>query len=410
MVAIWNFIGKIFRKEKSKFLSLPQNGRQTQQNQTFLSDNTPLEPDFGVEWLPILQRYATFNADVSLAVDNIVNLSNTNYIIEFEGVSDKKQSEYLQLFKDLHKSLSLGQVINGLFRQLAVYGCISSEMVVSSNMKSIEEIAIVNPYSIRFFSKNGKYLAHQKKINGGYQELNPNTYTYITLTKDEYPYGIPPMLAALEGIGIERSLMKSFQKIADKFGLFGFLEVLLTAPAKRSTETDEQYYQRCEGYIERVRPQVEKSMSSGYAIGYKNSHEFRLTGGNTDASNAKEMMMLNDVVKMAGLKQDPNLLGRQQSRAETFGRVLLTIFTAKVTSYQEVVADFLEKLFELYCLLQGQAVSLSVRFDKPTLIDEKLSEEAISIKIDNLIKLCEKGIISIEQFAQEMGYLKVAKK
>lgn len=384
--------------------SLPLGRQSVSFSEPYSDERMPLEATFGIDWLPVLQRYAVFNADTSLAVDNIVHLANTQYQVNFKVASVSKQKKLKASLDDFAKRIRIHNLINSLIRQMAINGALSAELVLQKDLRAVEQVALVNPYTIRFFSKKGKYLPYQKTALS-YQALHLSTYHYEALSNDnDSPYGIPPMLSALEGIGIERSLLKSFQKIADKFGLFGFLEVLLTAPPKKAGESEEAYWQRCEQLIERARPQVEKNISSGYALGFKDSHQFKLTGGDTDAKNAKEMMMMADIIKMAGLKQDPNLLGRQQSRAETFGRVLLTIFTAKITSYQEIVASFLEKMFEMHLLLNGTTERLEVKFDKPILIDEKLSREAESLQIDNLIKLYEKGIISLPQLAQALGY------
>lgn len=404
-MTLWGNIRSWFIEVFTKKSSLPVGRQSIEQTNSIGNINTPLQSCFVLDWLYVLQSYSIFNADVSLAVDNIVNLANTEFQVTFGNVSSLQQKIMDKTISELNRKLRVSSLINSLIRQMAVNGALSAEIVIQGNLNGIDDVVLINPADIRFFYDNGKFHPYQY-IFGKHIKLNSLTYSYIPLVQDNNnPYGIPPMLSALEGIGIERNLIKSFQKIAEKFGLFGFLEVLLTAPPRKHAETDEQYYRRCEDYIERVRPQVEKNISNGYVIGYKNSHEFKLTGGNTDASNAKEMMMLNDIVKMAGLKQDPNLLGRQQSRAETFGRVLLTIFTAKITTYQDIVAEFIKRIYETELLLKGfESFEVWVTFKKPVLVDEKLSQEAKKIQIENLEKLVSLGIITLEDMKRELNY------
>ena len=66
------------------------------------------------------------------------------------------------------------------------------------------------------------------------------------------------------------------------------------------------------------------------------------------------------------------------------------------------MADFLEKLFALHLRLQGvdtsRTLSVDVKFKTPTLIDQKLENEAEDVRIDNLIKLLEKGAITEQEF------------
>jgi hypothetical protein len=66
---------------------------------------------------------------------------------------------------------------------------------------------------------------------------------------------------------------------------------------------------------------------------------------------------MNTEHKMAGLKQDPLMLGRNFSTTETIGRVILTKLSAQVANYQATTAAFLEELFLLDINLQGWKVN-----------------------------------------------------
>lgn len=384
---------------------------------TYTSDGKKIRnAEYDMAWHPTLRRLATFNQDVSLAVDNIVNLASQSHEIYFNGVSqaqERKMRAFLETkVKTLYPySFGLTSLINDLLRQLSISGCISVDYILDSRLR-ISRVALVRPENIYFIDEgNGLFVPYQKlNYLGGavsqYKKLNEATFKYITLQRDsEQPYPIPPFIAAIDSLDTQGSGLGNLKVMMRRMGLFGFLSVMLNAPKPKQGEPESVYQNRLIAFLDAEGARVQKLMNKDYVVGFKDTHDFKLENGGVDAKNAGELMKILDTLVMAGLKQDPAMMGREKNTSEAFGRVLLAKMITQITTYQAIVASFLENLFLTLLRLEGFNIAdISVVFKEPILKDELNKEQAYSAKIDNLLKLYSQGIISQQQFASEAGY------
>lgn len=383
---------------------------------SLLEEMSAIDPDFQFEMLKVLEHLAMYNADLSYAIENIVTLGNTDYTIEFQdNIPDTQKKELLDLLKTSRNnwysySDGINSLVNDLFVQLSINGALSAEIVPTNSLDGIKKIVLVSPGKIRFQydSQEDSYLPVQVsgKNSGKFIKLNPFTYKYYALRRfNQKPYGVPPFLSALENISIEKSMVEDLKYVTKKLGVLGFLKVLVNAPARKPGEDDAKWYSRCQQYLNEARPEVEKSAKNGFLLGFKGTHDVEMQNISGNVQGAKELFQLNTEMKMAGLKQDPMMLGRNYSTTETLGRVILTKLGSQVENYQKIVASFLEYTFRMELLLKGYNIDhLEVKFEKPLLGDRNKDEEAFSKKIDNADKLYKAGIINQLQRAQMLGY------
>jgi len=381
-----------------------------------------VNPDYPYELLKIMPHLATFNADVSYAVDNIVQLGNTTYTIYFDdGVQEAQKTAMLQEIADSGKKWYLGgmsSLINSLLAQAALFGTVSVEAVPTLNLDGIEKAVLVAPATIRFKYdvKQEKYKPYQEV----YQTVNPNvnnsagmvllnelTYSYFPYrTWDEKPYGIPPFFAALDTIKIENDMICGLKNVIDKLGIFGFLSVLVKPPTRLNGESDLMYYEKLTSYLRnQIEPEVKKGFNKGYVIGFEGTHSFELKDTISNVQGVKDLFELISTIKHSGLKQDSIMFGRDYTTTETLGRVILAKMTNQIRNYQKLVSAFMEKTILLHLLLKGfKLKSITVEFDAPMISDNKKEEEAYGLKVDNAIKLYNQGIIGNDQVAQIAGY------
>lgn len=382
-----------------------------------------IQPEFNVAWLGVLEALAAYNHDVGYAVDNIVSLANTDYTIEFdESVSEETQK---QLMEHLHNKVDtwynyadgINSMNNDFFTQLAVTGAISGEFVVANDLSGIDQVVRVNPKNIRFlFDKENECFipVQEKGLLGlrttnasGYVELNPTTYRYIAMRRfGESPYALPLFLTAIQSIGIQRDMIGNMAFVMKKLGMLGFMEVLMDVPKRAQNETEAQYNTRVTTHLSKGAEEAAKGMANGLVVGFKDQHEFKHNEVKGDAKGASDLYNMNENNVMAGLKQAPEMLGRQQSISETFGRVLLAKFSAQVDNFQKAYGSFLKDGFNLEAKLAGFAVDNIIRdvvFEKPMLGDAVREQDAISKKIENLDSLYKQGVISQETRAQRLG-------
>jgi SPP1 gp7 family putative phage head morphogenesis protein len=375
-------------------------------------------PEYGLDWLPVLNALSISHHDFSKAVQNVLDLANTPYEITFEGVSEmqrKKMSKYLEAQRKIvFSKFGEATFINTSLRQIAVFGALSCELVVSKDLRYVKEVVFVPNVEIRYVYENGSYAPYQqvrttmitKQNMYGYQKLNTYTYKYLPIVnQDNIPYGIPPFLSALESAGIERDMIKNFASLMKRLGMFGFLEVSIHPPDKLEGESDIEYIQRLGDVAKTQGSGIANNLNDGYIVGFDGMQSFKMNGNDTNGKGQSELLSIIDTRVITGLKQDPNMLGRHTTVTETFGKVLLTLLINQTETYQMIVAGFLEHLYINILKLGGFEVdNLKVEFSKPNVTDELKDEQTKTAKISNLTTLYEQGIITQTQMANELGY------
>lgn len=395
-----------------------------------ISKSTALQPSFNIEELRILEYLAVYNRHISMAVENIITMANTDYKIEFpDNVPEKLQKKMLDHLHNKINSIyeysdGSTSLINDLLAQAAINGCISIECIPNSPLKlGVKKVVRVSPKTVRFSydDEQDTYLPHQVligvpmnnlKLSNGMVALNPATYKYIAMRRfNESPYAVPPFLSALEDLVTENDMIGNFKVMMKKMGILGFLSVLVKAPAKLANESPAGYQSRLDGYLDSIEPQVSKQMANSVAIGFKDQHEFKIEGNNLNSQNAENLVKLIKSFVYAGIKQDPNMHGENYSVTETFGRVILGKMSTQMENYQKAVATALEFIMLMELMLQGYKVDfLTVTFKKPMVGDEKKAAETEALNIANVKLKYDMGIISQTTAAQELGYEKPDKK
>ncbi len=394
-----------------------------------LNDNTPVPTNFDFNQLRILQMLSMTNRHVSMAVENIVSLGNTEYEIDFgEGIGDKQATEMRKYlwsevknwyeFADGEESLD-----NDLLVQLATSGAISAEACINRNLSGIQKIVRVDPFYIRFAYDKKKDTHHPlQQIGGviagasskypGYIELNTSTYNYIAMRRiGEMPYAVPPFLSALEDLFTENDMIKNFQNMMRRMGMLGFMSVLVTAPQIVQGESPQQYQTRLTNYLEQMRGPAERGYSRGVALGFKGTQEFKVEGANLNSGNADNLMRMIKSLVFSGLKQDPNMHGENYATTETFGRVILEKMTAQVSNFQKPLATFKSRIFSLALLLKGYKFKqCEVKYDKPSTFDQEREQTVRKLKQDNLRADYNDGMIDQPTRARLLGYDKPAEK
>jgi len=385
-------------------------------------DGSVVEPAFHIELLAALENLAKYNPDISFALDNIVQLGNTKFDIYFsDNISDKVATQMRQEISRVEKlwysnTGGMMSLRNDLFTQVVLTGAISAERVPTNNLDGIGKVVLVNPKTVRFIydAQEDSYKPYQiatriaPKQNAvqGMNPLNPITYKYLALRKfNESPYAIPPFLSAMENVGIEKDMMGNFKTIIRKLGVMGFVNVLVKMPIRVMTDSDDEYARKLNKYLLDVATEVDKGVKKGFVVGYKEQHEFDVKPVNQNVAGVETLFKLNDLKKMAGLKQDPLMLGRNYSTTETVGRVILAKMGAQIENYQALIDMFLADTIHLHLLLQGYPVQyVQVESKKSLVGDEMREQDVYTKKIANAQALYQMGIISQNEVANIVGY------
>lgn len=384
-----------------------------------------IDPDIPLKYLEAMDYLAKWDGDFSYAVDNIVQLGNTDFSVTFDdGVSDTMSKdmhdELKRFFRGVYNGAEgVSALIGDLMAQMAISGALSSEIVPSDNLDGVSKVVLVHPKSIvfKYDKEEDKYIPYQKLPNGvigarvdGLKELNTITYKYYALRRlNDKPYAIPPMLASLESIQVEKAMFDSIKTIVDKLGMMGFLQVLVNPPAREPKENVVAYQARCQKYIQSIVPELEKGLKKGYVAGFNGTHKFEMQNVSTNVNGTDAIFTLNSKLKMSGLKQDPLMLGRNYSTTETIGRVILAKLTKQVNGYQKTVASFLTDVFTMHLMLRGFKFSfLEVEFEEPMVSDRLRDMQVRTAEINNYDMLYKQGVITQQQRANALGYEEAA--
>lgn len=382
--------------------------------------------DFSVEYLVSLENLAAYNEDISYAVDNIVQLANTEHEISFpDNIPDKQaalmRAHLLAVQDSWYENSSGMQSLKGdLLTQVVVNGALSAEHYPKQDLSGIDQIVRIAPKNIRFqYDKAmGRYMPYQCNVNGvmfstnmsmGMLRLNTATYKYIAIRRFfQSPYATPPFITAIESVVTQKDMIRSFKNIMQKLGMLGFLSAEVSPPNPIQGESPDEYWARCSSYLDNyVYPQIQKNLSTGVVAGFSGQHKFTLNGNNMNTQGAADLFKIVQSRLFAGVKQDPNMLGENYSVTETFGRVILAKMLSQVEDYQTVVDKFIAGAYLLELRLAGFKIdSIEVKSKLPLVTDQAKAEAAETSKISNVKTKRDMGIISQTQAANELGYEK----
>lgn len=381
-----------------------------------------LQPRIPPEFLDLLSWLYVWDPDLGYAVNTSTSLSNTDFQITFEeAVSDQEAKEMIEHLNGVVGTWYRGGIstmVRDLFVQVALTGAVSGEAVILPDLSAVQKLVKVNPKHIRFIpnEENTDFTPAQQVhslftggvgIPGDIIELNPITYKYIAhTTVDDTPYAVPPLLTALNALDIKLDQIKNLKFIMRKFGMMGFLEVLLTAPKPLPKEKPEAYQIRLLNFLSAAAPEIEKGLSQGLVTGYQGTHEFKYQDVKPAGGGAKEVFDINDRQVTGGLKTPPQLMGRSGTTTETFGRVVLAQFAKALEDVQKTMGEFLKWLFELELILAGFKsgnMIKAIEFDSTLVGDKVREEEATSKKIANQNELYNAGLISQQTRANNLG-------
>jgi hypothetical protein len=386
-----------------------------------------IPPDFPVEFLATLENLCAYNPDISYALDNIVQLANTEHEIFF---SDKITSAKAIKMKAFLKERSAGWYAYGggerslkadLLTQVATNGALSAEIIPTAKLDRIKQIVRVRVKNIRFFYNydTDLFAPYQitnrliKKTNVmGMVELNTNTYHYIALRRHfQTPYATPPFISAIDSLITQKDMMQSFKEMMKNLGLLGFLTAKVDPLVQLPGEDMTAYFNRSVAYLQNVvSPQLVKGMSKGIVAGFNGrgdskGSEFKLEGNTMNVTGAKGLFDMIQARIFAAVKQDPNMNGVNQATTETFGRVILTKMLSQVEEYQGVVDSFIEQAYMMELKLAGMDPGyVKVKSKKPLVNDRYKDLQADNMEIINVKTKRDMGIIDQDTSAQELDY------
>lgn len=393
-----------------------------------LSPNKKLiVPELILKVLPQIRKLAMLDDNLSLALNDLVLLTNTGHKIKFDpqvpADQVKKMRDHLnEKCKTWVDGIAnTDNFVSKLIAQAYLTGCISNEWVIDNDLKGIKSCFMVEPENIRWVydKRKQRYFPYQymvgtkgdtpigSNVKDFYMKLNPKTYKYFAINGySEVPYGIPPWLPALRTIAKLYRMDQNVDNLLTLMGLVGFLEVKVAKPTQEDGESDNAYISKLDGFLLKTQREIMKGVSNGVVTGFQDDHEFNFHTATKDMNGVSELYSEAQRKVANSLKYPGTFMGLNTTGGtETGLSIIFTKMLSQLRAVQSIVAADLEIGYRYELLLAGfNFKTLKVEFNPSTITDILKTEQANEYKIRNTSNKYQMGIISQEQAADELGY------
>jgi hypothetical protein len=382
-----------------------------------------LPADYEFQVVEIIRKLVKINPDVQQAYNDTVKLANTGHKIIFDQSVSPDQIDEMRAFllesaKNWHVGAGgINGIINKMLRQTLVAGAIANEWVPNLKLDNLQEVRFLHPERIRFVvDKN--YTGYQpyqtikhkdirKITENELKKLNTNQFRYVALNGDtDVPYGTPPYLSVLDAVHTQRHMIDNIKFIVECLGVLGYIDARIAKPTQSPGESEEAYRARLIQFLGQFKDRVRQGLRDGINVGFEGEHSYDFKATAKTAQGVTELFEQNELLISSSLNYDAAFMGRPGA-SESLITILFTKMLAQLTNIQELVAGNLEYGYKLALTLGGYKFkNLKVAFNRSTITDDLKYQQADEIKIRNLVVKYQYGLISLEQMADELGYIK----
>jgi hypothetical protein len=401
---------KIFAPGTSVPIPVEPGRRSQRERLAFLEEHFNLDPKVPFEVLETLEKLVISVPDLSQALRRSVQLGNTGHHVELEGLNDRQKAAAMEeLERFIPRAFSPGggtdALVNALLRQIMITGAVSVESVPSVALDAVDQIVLVPTRTIRFKRRDDRYVPYQSAFPEDV-ELNEYQYSYIPLIQGEdNPYGIPPMIAALDAVYLQLDGMDNVKGIYKKHGLLGFLFAKKRIPPNEG-KSPREYEEYLRNHLKHFADSFRQNFSSGAAVGYDDTtvEYHSLTA---DSKGAIDIFNMVEQQVASGIDIDPALLGRTYSTTETYAGVVYHAFLSGLANSRRLVKRVLEQIYWLHLVLRGYPVKrVRVTFNPDRSLQPHQDAQAEELRVHTVILKLQAGIIDPDTAARELGYAK----
>lgn len=407
-------------------VALPGDGQATaaERVNNLFTSYAPLGlnlPWYVLEHVELLSRW---NPDYGQAISNIKTLANSGFEILIEGSSARAEArlrerinEKARVIQERHGGLD--GLVTKLLDQAATYGAMCGEWVLSEDLDDVIDFIDVNPKSIRFFWEDEHWHPYQKvtasqakaakargqKVrNGNCIQLNESTFHYYAFEAlPGNPYGVPPFLAALENIAIQKDMINNMAQIVKKVGMLGVIDLVVKNIPMERGETPEAYQARAGAYLSQYASAIEEMMRSG-GIAHFDDAELNHYVAQSNVAGVTQILKSNEEFIFSGLRSMPSVQGRSYSTTETYAGVAYDIIIRNTFHYQRACKRMIEAGLWLMATMWGeQPNSLSMTFKSNKTLHRLQDAQAHLLEIKAGLMMWVSGLIDQQGFAQHVG-------
>lgn len=386
------------------------------------------------EMLDFIELLAVYNPDYSQAVENMRTLANPGHTLMVDstkGVAkDVARRIEVKNRQIQHKHGGIEGLIDKLLWQAAVYGAMAGEWVPNEDLTDIVDFIDVNPKTIRFFweldptedpFQLGPHWAPyqratvrqieeaesngQKVRNGAFIKLNEITFQYFSFNAAPgSPYGVPPFLAALNNIAMQRDMITNMASVVRKLALLGLIDMEVKALPPIAGESPAAYQARATQYLQSYADLAVQMLDDGGIVHFDDA-TVKSTNLSGNAAGATNIFTQNEEQVFSGLKSMPSVQGRSYSSTETYAGVAYDIMIRQSLRYQRAAKLMIEYGYNLMAIMWGVKFNkITIAFKENKSLQRLQTSQAVHTEIINALMKWAAGITNQVDAAHELGY------
>lgn len=342
--------------------------------------------------------------DLSDAVWTWKRLCNTGFkLIWSERTSEQTKRQAQEAIEHLnhrmnHRDGGLTYLLDILYTSLFTYGAGAIEIVFSPRGSQIYDVVPVDVWTIRFRWEDGDWQAYQVHAEETIR-LPRERFVYIALDRDgTNPYGRSLFRSLPYVVRIQQKLMEDMALAMHNSG-WARLHVQYKPEPRTADETEEEYQNRIDRYLEEIRNQMSNLAVDQNVVTFDNVDISVVQGTQRFPSYYDTQRAIEEQI-ITGTHLMPILLGRNYGTTETYGTVQYEIINRQVDTINQSIARMLERIYNLELAMQGIPAELTVQPNSNSTADALKKSLINTRKINSLLKLFQSGIISKEEVRQ----------
>ena len=373
--------------------------------------------------LQMLKRIRDYNPDASLAVWNVLRLANPGHQVDvFQAKAGPEgqpvaDPEGKALIEDLAGRCGgeygggMDALIGVLLLTLMTQGAIAAEVELSENLREVVDLYPVDPRYIDFAREQGTgHVVPVVVASGAPKRINMNQFRYVPLDPDvDDPHGRAPLWSALETVFFQTEVLRDLKAVTHNQGYpridVSLLEEIVlqnTPEHMKAPGRDDELRAWVDGFLTDLQATY-NSLNPDDAFIHWDWVKVTATGGaGGRAIDVAKVIAAIDAQIVAGLKQLPVLLGRNEGSTTTHATVQWQIYVAGIEALQRCVKRLVEWLYGVALQVYGRQSYARVTFNAIRKTDRKADAEAAKIEADTLVMQVLAGWISNDEAAQQV--------
>ncbi|MDP8228144.1 MAG: hypothetical protein P9M15_01680 [Candidatus Electryoneaceae bacterium] len=359
--------------------------------------------------LDFLSRAAHINPLVNEGWRYFRSLASSGHKIV---ITDRKESDIERINEEINNLsgaiLPMAGGIEGLIdhclQDLAIYGALSFETILTKMRDGVLEVALVPVRQIRFELTDGQFVPHQLTNRGDLIQLDPKTYKFSILDfQDNSPYPIPPFMSSIPSLLLLDDINTNVKYFFKKFGGVGLVNAAIHPPEDLDPANPDDLIQ-LNAILNRYAESLAGNLNKGLVVTFD---DIELKHFNPVANATGSIDFLHSITEdtLSGMGIEGAFIGRAYKPVLAAMQILWRMETRKVRPYQRRVAEALRFLFRLHLALKGiDPAGVSVEFNENFEADPLAVSQAKAQDHARIRSNVTAGYISADEGAREMGY------